>query len=92
MPPCRGINFTHVKCKFRKCGAQAESSGHHHSCPYIDKEAMEITKEDNCEVIKMQNKEVSLGEVPLSPIPRKLFEKYKALSTNVNLMDGYHNL
>ena len=92
MPPCGAINFTHVDCDFNKYRGRAEIVRQHHSCPYLDKEDMVVSREDNYKVIKKEDKEVSSDEEPLSPTPEELFEKYKAPSTNVNLTDGYHNL
>ena len=86
------INFNYVDYDFNKCRGRAEITGHHHSCPYLDKEDMEVKSEDNYEVIKKENKEVSSDEEPLSPSAGEIFEKYKAPSTNVNLTDGYNNL
>ena len=92
MPPCRGINFTHVDCDFNKCRGRAETAGHYHSCLYLYEENMELNSEDDYEVIKKEGKEVSPDEEPLSPILEELFGKYKAPSTNVNLTGGYNNL
>ena len=92
MPPCGAINLTHVDCDFNKCRGRAEMTGRHHSCPYLGEEDMELTSEDDYEVINKEDKEMSSDEEPLSPILEVLFEKYKALSTNVNLTDGYNNL
>ena len=52
---------------------------------------MELSGEDDYEVIKKEEKEVCADEEPLSAILEELFRKHQASSTNVNLMDGYHN-
>ena len=91
MPPRGAINFTHVDYDFNKCSSRAETVEHYRSCPYLDEEAMELTSEDDYEVIKKKDKEVSSDEEPLSPMPEKLFKKYKAPSTNVNLTNRYNN-
>ena len=92
MPSWGAINFNHVDCDFNKCRGRAGIARHYHSCPCLDKEDMEVTSEDYYEVIKKEDKEVSSNEQHLSPMPRELLEKYKALSTNVNLTNGYNNL
>ena len=92
IPSGRAINFNHVDCDFNKCRGRAEIAGHDRSCPYLDEEDMEVTSEDDYQVIKKEDKKMSSDEEPLSPIPEKLFEKYKAPSTNVNLTDGNNNL
>ena len=92
MPPRGAINFTHVDCNFNKCRGRAETAGHHHSYSYLDEEDMELNTEDDYEVIKKEDKDVSSDEEPLSPIPEELFVKYKAPSNNVNLTDWYRNL
>jgi hypothetical protein len=92
MPSRGAINFHHVDCDFNKCRGRSETVGHHHSCPYLDEEDMELTSEDDYEVIKKEDKQESSEEDSLSPIPEELFEKYKAPPTKVNLSDGYYNL
>ena len=92
IPPHAAINFTHVECDFHKCRGTAETARHNHSCLYRDEEDMQLTSEDDYEVIKTEDKEVSSDEEPLSPIPEELFVKYQAPSTNINLTDGYNNL
>ena len=92
MLPCRAINFTQVDCDFNQYRGRPETTGHYHSCPYLDEEDIELTSKDDYKVIKKEDKEVSLAEEPLSPIAKELFKKYKAPFTNINLKDGYHNL
>ena len=92
MPSRGAINFTHVNCHFNKCRGRAEIAGHHHSCPYLDEEDMEVISEDDYEIIKKEDKKVSSDEEPLSPILEELFKKYKAPSTNVHLTDRYYDL
>ena len=53
---------------------------------------MERNSKDNYEVIKKEDKQMSLDEEALSPVAKELFEKYKAPSTNVNVTDAYNNL
>ena len=86
------INCHHVDCDFNKCSGRAETTGHCHSCSYLDEEDMQLTSEDDYEIIKKEDKELSSDQEPLSPILEELFEKYKAPSTNVNLTDAYNNL
>ena len=92
MAPRGASNFTHVDCDFNKCRGRAEITGHHHSCPYPDEADMEVNSEYDYKVIKKEDKEVSSDEEPLSPIREKIFKKYKASSTDVNLTDWYKNL
>ena len=53
---------------------------------------MEPNSEDNYVVIKKNDKEVTSDEVSLSLILEDIFEKYKALSANINLTDRYNYL
>ena len=92
MPSCGAINYTYVNLIFNTCKGRAKTTGHHYSCPYLDKEDMELNNEDNYKVIKKEDTEVSLKEKHLSPIPKELFKKYKALSTNVSITYGSNNL
>ena len=86
------VNFTHVAWDVNKCRGRAETAGHHHSCPYIDEEDMEITSKDDYEVIKKEDKEMASDEKPLSPISEEILEKYKAPSSYINLSDRYNKL
>ena len=92
MPSCRAISFNHVDCDFNKCRGRAEIAGYYHRCPYVKKEDMEVPSKDDYQVIKKEDKEVSSDEEPLSPVQEKVFKKYEAPSTNVNLTDRYNNL
>ena len=92
MPPRGGIDFTHVDCDFNRHRGRAEIDGRHHSYPHLDEEDMEVTSEDDNKVIKKEDKDVSSDEDLLCLILEKLFERYKALSTNVNLTNGYNQL
>ena len=84
MQPHGAINFTQVNWDFNKNRGRAESGGHYYTFPYLDAEDMELNSEDDCEVIKKKDKEMSSGKEPLSPIPEKLFKKYKVPSAKVN--------
>ena len=77
---------------FNKCRDKAENAGHYHNSLYLDEADIELTSEDNWEVIKKKDKKKSSNEDPLSSIPEELFEKYKVPSTNINLTDRDNNL
>ena len=47
MPPYRAINFTNVNYRFTKCRSRAKTIGHYHRYPYLDKEDVELTNEDD---------------------------------------------
>ena len=76
MPSRGSINFNHVDCDFNKGRGRAEIAVHHHCCPYLDQEDMEISSEDVYEVMNKEYKKMSSQEEPLSPIEDELFEKY----------------
>ena len=92
MPPCGAVNFTDIDCELNTYRDRAETAAHNHSCTYLDQEDVELTSEDDSEVIEKKYKAVSSDEEPLSPIPEELVIKYKAPSTNAKLTDAYHNL
>ena len=69
MPPRGEINFTHIACDFNKCRGRAETTRHYNSCPYLYEDDIEITSDDDYEVIKKEDKELSSDQEPLSPIP-----------------------
>ena len=92
VPACRGIKFTHVACNLYKYRGRAESTGPFHSCPYLIEENMELTSEADYELIRKEVKELSAKEEPLSSILEELLEKYKASSTNINIIDAYYIL
>ena len=71
------INFTYVDHHLSKYRGLAETTGHYHSCPYLGEEDIEVTSQDNYEVIKKEDKAVSSDKEPLSLIAEELFEKYK---------------
>ena len=62
MPPGGAINFTHVDCDYNNCRGRAEIAGPHRSCPYLDEENMEVSREDDYQVIKKEDKEVFSDE------------------------------
>ena len=56
MPPHGAINFPYVDSNLNKCSGRAITARHHHSCPYLDKEDMELISEDNDQVNKKDYK------------------------------------
>ena len=87
MPPYRAINLLHIDCDFNKCSGRAETDRYQHSCLYLVEDGMEQNREDDYQVIKKADKEVSSNEECLSPIPEEIFDKYKVPSTKVNQTD-----
>lgn len=92
MSSYEAISCTHVIYDFIKCRHRVENAKQHNSCPYIERENIDLPSKNSYKMIRQADKEESPDENLFSAILEKPFEKYKAPSANVNLIVGCNNL